>query len=300
MSGTAKAFYGFAAIITVLLFISKFNGGFDKRFEYVFSPLIVALTGGGMFGIMSLFGNRSKEVVVDANVSPYLQYHLEKRHSYNMGISTIEPLLGVAVLMQLAEWANKIESGRDKHPDADTLGMTVLFALIVSTIYRLRRERHVQSAIMINTEGEAVYLDWSKNTRFPILGILVNQFFNLLGATTMVCAGGACNSLYISTITMFFSSVGISLTDWVPYMNGLGFAFVLFALLSLYSAKKSFLYPPFIIGAVCSVVILLNLMHIFTNLYSLIIANVGMVVCSCLNLKMNTASMPQGRRRKKK
>jgi hypothetical protein len=176
----------------------------------------------------------------------------------------------------------------------------MLICILISLIYRMRREKHVQAVILLNIEGEAAYLDWKTNTKYPILGIIVNQFFNLLGASTMVCAGGACNSLYISTITMFFSSVGISLTDLVPYMNGLGFAFVLFALLSLYSAKKSFTYPPFMIGAACSFVILLNLTHVFTNIYCLIVANIGMVACSCLNMKMNAAALPSQRRKKKK
>jgi len=300
MSGIAHAFYLFAGVISALLGMAKFNGGFFGRWEIVLSPITFSLAIGSLLGLWSLYTNRTKKVILDGIVSPYMIYHLEKRYSYGIGIATIEPLLGIAISLQLGEFFNRLESKKEEHPDADMLGLTVVFALIVSLVYRLRREAHQKSIEKINYEGEDSYLAWKKDTKYPVIGILLNQFFNLLGATTMVCAGGACNSLYISTITLFFSSLGISLTDWVPYLNGMGFGFIIFALFSLYSAKKDLLYPPFIIGCLCSIVILISLTKIYYNLYLLILANIGMVVCAIMNFKMNTASMFPSRAKKLK
>ena len=300
MSGTSSIFYTISGMITSVIIIAKFNGGFENRWEYVVSPMLFTLSLGAIAGIFGLLSNQKKQVVVEEGSSPYLQYHLEKRLSFNTGLAALDPILAIAVLIQFADFANRLQYGHEKHPNANMLGLTLVVSLLISMLYRMEREKHNESIKILNYEGETAYLDWKKNNRFPILGIIFNQIFNLLGASTMVCAGGACNSLYISTITMFFSSVGISLTDWVPYLNGLGFGFVLFALISLYSAKKSLFYPPFLIGFVCCVVILLNLLKVYENIYSLVIANVGLVVCSCLNLKMNPAAIGTGKRRRKK
>ena len=114
----------------------------------------------------------------------------------------------------------------------------------------------------------------------------------------MVCAGGACNSIYISSLTLFFSSIGISLTDWLPYLNGLGFVFIIVALLSLYSAKKSISYPPFYLGCMFSLAIFLDIAKIYHNIVVLVGANVGMVACSCYNLKTNMAPLRLHKRHK--
>lgn len=225
---------------------------------------------------------------------------MEKKISYTAALAALEPLMGIMVLLQLGELCNKLEANKEKHPDADSFGFCLLISLVVSAFFRLRREAHQKSVEKINYEGEDSYLAWKKDTKYPVIGIIINQFFNLLGATTMVCAGGACNSLYVSTITLFFSSLGISLTDWVPYLNGLGFGFIIFALVSLYSAKKELTYPPFVAGCVFSAIILINLTKIYYNLYVLILANIGMVGCSIANFKMNTASMMPRRRKKLK
>lgn len=95
--------------------------------------------------------------------------------------------------------------------------------------------------------------------------MVCGQILNLLGGTYIICAGGACNSVYISTLSLFFSSLGISLVDWIPILNGLGFVFILIALFSLYSAKRSVCYPPFIVGSIASLFIIMNLMGILIN-----------------------------------
>jgi hypothetical protein len=53
-----------------------------------------------------------------------------------------------------------------------------------------------------------------------------------------ICSGGACTSVYISTVTSILSSFSLPLTLVVPILNYLGFALQLVGLLSIYSANK--------------------------------------------------------------
>ncbi len=53
-----------------------------------------------------------------------------------------------------------------------------------------------------------------------------------------VCSGGACTSIYISTVTSILSSFSLPLTLVVPILNYLGFALQLVGLASIYSANK--------------------------------------------------------------
>jgi hypothetical protein len=206
--------------------------------------------------------------------------HEQKVKLYDQVISVFDSLFYVLALIDLAEFLNRVSAGVERHPDADRLCYSLLGGCLVSMFLRVNRSAHLKSIEMIDEEGEDFYNEWKKNTRFPVVGIFVNQIFNILGATTVVCAGGACNSIYISSLTLFFSSIGISLTDWLPFLNGLGFVFVLVALFSLYSAKKMVSYPPFWLGCIFSFFILLDITGVYHHVAILVLANGGMIGCS--------------------
>ena len=295
--GITQTIVGVAAIITTLLAMSKLRGGFNYRWEYVLSPLILSILGVGLWQLAALFMDDSSTEEEDSTISLQLYLHEQKVKLYDQITPAFDHFFYVIALFDLSEFLNRATSGAERHPDADRLCFTLLIGCGLSMFLRINRAAHLKSIEMIDEEGEESYLEWKKNTRFPVIGILLNQIFNLLGATTMVCAGGACNSIYISSLTLFFSSIGITLTDWLPYLNGLGFVFVVVALLSLYSAKKSVTYPPFIIGCLCSLIILFDIVGLFHHLILLVIANVGMIGCSFYNLKANSAPL---RLRKKK
>lgn len=79
-----------------------------------------------------------------------------------------------------------------------------------------------------------------------------------MGNTMTYCAGGACNSIYISTISTFFSAFGISIVEYIHYISFLAFFFILLTLISLYSVKRSCKYGPFILSCFGTVLILID------------------------------------------
>lgn len=293
-------FVWLSVLITTLLVMSKLRGGFNYRWEYAFSPVSTTLLGSGIWHLILLYLERSAQAEHEKGSSFQVFIHQQKARLLDLVVSTLESLGLVVVILDLSEFLNRVSSGKERHPTADRLCYSTLAFALVSLVLRLQRSAQAKSIEMIEEEGEEYYLEWRKNTRFPVVGIFLNQVFNLLGATTMVCAGGACNSLYISSITLFFSSIGISLTDWLPFLNGLGFVFVIVALVSLYSAKKSVLYPPFYLGCLFSLIILLEILGLFHSVPVLVVANVGMIGCSLYNLKNNMAPIVGRKKNKRK
>jgi hypothetical protein len=67
--------------------------------------------------------------------------------------------------------------------------------------------------------------------------VLMN-IFSALSMPLSVCSGGACHSIYLSTVTSILSSFSVPLTVVVPFLNYLGFAMQLVGLLSIYTANK--------------------------------------------------------------
>ena len=70
-----------------------------------------------------------------------------------------------------------------------------------------------------------------------------------------ICSGGACNSIYISTVTSILSSFSIPLTLAVPILNILGYILQVVGLVSLYSANKwkSWSFWIYVLGMVSQI-----------------------------------------------
>jgi hypothetical protein len=73
---------------------------------------------------------------------------------------------------------------------------------------------------------------------------------SILSTPITFCSGGACNSIYASTVTSLLSSFSIPLTVIVPFLNVIGFILQGVGLVSLYSVKK-FRYAPFWAYLIC-------------------------------------------------
>lgn len=72
----------------------------------------------------------------------------------------------------------------------------------------------------------------------PVVKEVLMSIFSALSMPLSICSGGACTSIYISTVTSILSSFSLPLTLVVPILNYLGFAMQLVGLVSIYSANK--------------------------------------------------------------
>ena len=78
----------------------------------------------------------------------------------------------------------------------------------------------------------------NKEKAKPVVKELLLSIFSSLSMPLSICSGGACTSIYISTVTSVLSSFSLPLTLVLPILNYLGFALQLVGLISIYSANK--------------------------------------------------------------
>ncbi len=93
-----------------------------------------------------------------------------------------------------------------------------------------------------------------------------------------ICSGGACNSIYISTITSILSSFSVPLTLVVPILNYLAYLLQIVGLASIYAANKWRSYPfwIYLVGM---------LIQIFISNW---IGCILMIIAVLINAKTNT------------
>lgn len=102
-----------------------------------------------------------------------------------------------------------------------------------------------------------------------------------LSTPLTICSGGACNSIYISTITSILSSFSVPLTLAVPLLNLLGYVLQFVGLISLYSANK-WHSASFWIYLVAMIIQILSIHH-----YVNWICCAAMILATILNAKTN-------------
>ena len=120
-----------------------------------------------------------------------------------------------------------------------------------------------------------------------LLGPLLTYFSNMM----IICSGGACTQIYISTITSILGAFGVTLSEISKYMFPLTCVLLGISLLSLYIKRKKFLHGPFLLGVFSAIIILLGKYFEKTKLSKLIYpGNILMIIAAIWNARINKFS----------
>ena len=107
-----------------------------------------------------------------------------------------------------------------------------------------------------------------------------------MGNTMTICAGGSCNSIYVSTISAFFSAFGIPVFEYIHYLNFIAIFFIAISLISLYAVKMSFKYAPFLISLLGASLVITDMAIIELDSLTYI-GNVCMIGAAIWNSRIN-------------
>ena len=117
-----------------------------------------------------------------------------------------------------------------------------------------------------------------------LLGPILTYFSNMM----IICSGGACTQIYISTITSILGAFGVTLSEISKYMFPITCVLLGVSLLSLYIKRKKLLHGPFLLGVFSSIIILIGKYYENTKLKKLIYpGNILMIFAAIWNAKMN-------------
>ena len=181
----------------------------------------------------------------------------------------------------LSEYLEFLDYPPDPKPDFSISHLYVLafFILFFYLVYSIIVRKMMQN----ERESSA-----SNNEKINLFSIFLNSLFSILGNTTTICSTGVCSSIYISTVSAFFSAFVITIVDWLPYIRYSAVIFIAISVFSLYSAKKSLLYGPFLLSLFGSIMILVSMMYLENN-YLLYVGNILMIFAAYRNAKINKA-----------
>ena len=107
----------------------------------------------------------------------------------------------------------------------------------------------------------------------------------------IICSGGACTQIYISTITSILGAFGVTLSEITKYMFPITCVLLGVSLISLYIKKREILHKPFLLGVFSAMMIILGKYFEKTMLNKLVYpGNILMIIAAIWNAKMNKFS----------
>ena len=120
---------------------------------------------------------------------------------------------------------------------------------------------------------------------------LISPALTYFSNMMIVCSGGACTQIYISTITSILGAFGVTLSEITKYMFPITCVLLGVSLISLYIKKREILHKPFLLGVFSAMMIILGKYFEKTMLNKLVYpGNILMIIAAIWNAKMNKFS----------
>lgn len=273
--------YGFPILnlISLMLVYSKVEGElFFWSWTAVLTPTMLSL-------IIVAAQNFFTLVTFDPSDTTALkEYSSLKLHFIKSMFNVIFSIFGFLIVYVFGALKDKV-SNQINNSHGFALVACILVAYIVYSVWvdQEARKAMIPSAMQEAHSG-------FKNRLTACLSAMVAPIMNFLGASMVICSGGACTTIYGSTISAIFGAFGVSATNWLPFLDWLTAIIVLVSVYVVYTAKYSVKYPPFLLSAAGAVCILSNMLF-FTARYLIWAGNVLMILSAYLNYRLNVPSM---------
>eukprot|EP01016_Furgasonia_blochmanni_P055744 TRINITY_DN9377_c0_g1_i3.p1 TRINITY_DN9377_c0_g1~~TRINITY_DN9377_c0_g1_i3.p1 ORF type:complete len:292 (-),score=88.81 TRINITY_DN9377_c0_g1_i3:301-1176(-) len=269
----------FICFLTLLMIYFKLEKSLDVSWWICFIPSYLFLL---IRSIKCVYYMLREHVDKDLHVLK------EKIYLLSHFLSLLIYICAIVVLYLFGEYLDAEESGDDAPRD-----QLFLFSFLGASLY-LVYGWYMDNLNQELQTGKSVSMLSCITHGFMFMGSGVNSLLNLflafLSSSFFVCTGGACNSMYISTLSSFFGAVGVSVVDWLPYLDGLTVLMIGISLFSLYAVNRSWTYKPFAIGLIGSLMIVTNMIF-FKPKYLLYGGNVMLVTAAIWNSKLSQATI---------
>lgn len=124
-----------------------------------------------------------------------------------------------------------------------------------------------------------------KTTSKSFIPAIISTICNLIPSFSVICSGGVCYTLPLTTVSTYLGAFGITVFDVNDLMFPLALVFIAISLFSLYWKKKNCLYPPFLVGLVAASIIISS--HILeAGFLVMLTGNILMMVAAIMNSKV--------------
>jgi len=229
-----------------------------------------------------------KQVIAIDDEKVYKESYGIKTNRFQLLDNFFHMVFSLIMLFFVGYLAYFLDAGKAK-VSTKPIYLAIALYLIVQGIYSYV-SKSIENSTLLPIGGE------KENT--SLLTSIMTPILNFLGTSFVFCSGGTCSTIYGSTISAISSAFGISISEWLPFLDWLTFLLVLVSVGVLYYAKQDLTYKPFLLSVVAAIVIFSDTFYLQMR-YPIYIGNVMMIAAALWNSKLNKASLFGGFKKKK-
>ena len=266
----SNIFVYISCLLTSFFLYQKFNDNFMAHWRVTFYPLYIYLIPNCIYYFYLIIYSDiliEKKGIDKSNILSNI-YLISNFFSF---------ILYILCIIEIYHIHQFLDTKNDDYLFSSILILIIIFSTCL--IYSFIRQLSIFSIREIE-KFKSIYLSFASSLIFPALTYLSNMM--------IICSGGACTQIYVSTITSLLGAFGVTISNLSKYMFPITCILMFISVFSLYIKKKKLTHPPFILGVFSAIIIIFG--KYFENnflRYLIYPGNILMIIAAIWNAKLN-------------
>ena len=266
----SNIFLYISCLLTTFFLYQKFNDNFMAHWRVTFYPLYIYLIPNCIYYFYLIIYSDiliEKKGIDKSNI-------LSNIFLISNFFSFILYILSITEIYNIHQF---LDTKSDDYLFSSIYILLIIFSICL--IYSFIRQLSMFSIREIQ-KFKSIYFAFASSLIVPALTYLSNMM--------VICSGGACTQIYVSTITSLLGAFGVTISNLSKYMFPITCVLMFISVFSLYIKKKKFSHPPFILGVFSAFIIILGKYYENNFLRYLIYpGNILMIIAAIWNAKLN-------------
>ena len=266
----SNIFLYISCLLTTFFLYQKFNDNFMAHWRVTFYPLYIYLIPNCIYYFYLIIYSDiliEKKGIDKSNI-------LSNIFLISNFFSFILYILSITEIYNIHQF---LDTKSDDYLFSSIYILLIIFSICL--IYSFIRQLSMFSIREIE-KFKSIYFAFASSLIVPALTYLSNMM--------VICSGGACTQIYVSTITSLLGAFGVTISNLSKYMFSITCVLMFISVFSLYIKKKKISHPPFILGVFSAVIIILGKYYENNFLRYLIYpGNILMIIAAIWNAKLN-------------
>ena len=266
----SNIFLYISCLLTTFFLYQKFNDNFMAHWRVTFYPLYIYLIPNCIYYFYLIIYSDiliEKKGIDKSNI-------LSNIFLISNFFSFIIYILSITEIYNIHQF---LDTKSDDYLFSSIYILLIIFSICL--IYSFIRQLSMFSIREIQ-KFKSIYFAFASSLIVPALTYLSNMM--------VICSGGACTQIYVSTITSLLGAFGVTISNLSKYMFPITCVLMFISVFSLYIKKKKFSHPPFILGVFSAFIIILGKYYENNFLRYLIYpGNILMIIAAIWNAKLN-------------
>ena len=237
-----------SVLLSAFFLYQKINDNFIAKWQVTFYPLYIYLIALLVSKFTQILKTESDSI--DINKAKIKVHNLSAIISISNFFSFVSYIIMLIIMFSFHKFLD------DKNDDYLKISLQSFIALLIWLIfYYLVRKIPLFSL----SKSEALKASQKNDSTFAALAsTMVGPILTYLSNMMILCNGGMCTQIYVSTITSLLGAFGVTLTNLADYMFPITCILLGISVYSLYAKRRKLNHRPFILGVVSAAIIIVG------------------------------------------